>query len=73
MSDVGRVTIDTVARSAHVGRRVSATVNVGGVLVAVECDIEHDRELSSLVAQLDARLSDIALETVQQSLNEENA
>ena len=72
MSDVGKVTIETVGRPTGVVHHVNATVNVGGSLVSVECDSEREPELAQLVDQLYARLSAIALQAVQASLAQED-
>jgi len=71
MSEVGRVTIETVARGGGTVHRISATVNVGGSLVEVHLDSEQDHELQALVDQLNARLRSLALQTIQASFKPE--
>ncbi len=72
MSEVGKVTIEPVAGSTGVLHLVATTVNVGGSLVEVSCDSRSDPELAALVDQLCARLSAIAVHTVQMSLHEKH-
>ena len=70
MSDVGHITIDPVAHGSEVARHIRGTVNVGGSLVQVECDSDHDQELEVLVDRLCARLVRMAVEAVQTSLHD---
>lgn len=73
MSDVGKVTIEPVARSTGIAHHVSAAVNVGGSLVDVQFDSEQDPELAGIIDHLYAKVSSIALETVRASLHHEHA
>ncbi|GAC1467709.1 MAG: hypothetical protein PVSMB7_14680 [Chloroflexota bacterium] len=73
MSDVGKITIEVVARSGKITRHVSAIVNVGGSLVDVECESDQDPELAQLVDHLSTKLSSIALDKVRASLHEQHA
>ncbi len=72
MSDVGRVTIETVAGPKGLVRQISGTVNVGGSLVRVACDSEQDPVLDRAVDDLYARITALALETVHASLRHEH-
>ncbi|HEX8918445.1 MAG TPA: hypothetical protein VF898_08075 [Chloroflexota bacterium] len=69
MSEVGKVTIEPIARPGGIFHHVSATVNVGGSLVSVNEDSEQDRELAELVDRLYTKLSAMGVETVRASLH----
>ena len=71
MSEVGKVTIESVPRSGEIVHRVSTTVNVGGSLVSVTEDSENDPELAELVDRLYGKLSAIGVETIRASLHHE--
>jgi len=72
MSEVGKVTIQTGDRGGRTIRRISATVNVGGSLVAVHPESEQDPERSVLVNELDAKLRSLALQIAQAALKPED-
>ena len=71
MSEVGKVTIETVGRPTGVSHPVHATANVGGSLVEVSCESRSDPELAVLVDQLCAKLAAMALDLVQASLHDQ--
>jgi two-component sensor histidine kinase len=69
MSEVRKVTIETVARGAISMHLINANVNVGGSLVDVSCNSEGDPELQELVDRLQDRLRSLAIEAVNVSLH----
>ncbi len=69
MSEVRKVTIETVARGAVSMHHINANVNVGGSLVDVSCDSEGDSELQQLVDRLQDKLRALAIEAVNTSLH----
>lgn len=73
MSEVGKITIETVAGAGGLVRQISATVNVGGSLVRVQCESAQDPILNRAVDDLYARITSKALETVDASLGQERS
>ena len=69
MSEVRKVTIETVARGTGSLHHISANVNVGGSLVDVSCNSEGDPELQQLVDRLQDKLRSLAIEAVNVSLH----
>ncbi|HEX6510329.1 MAG TPA: hypothetical protein VF221_22085 [Chloroflexota bacterium] len=69
MSEVRRVTIETVPRGSDTVHHVSANVNVGGSLVDVSFDSEQDPELEGIVEQIHVKLRELAIHAVQTSLH----
>src|SRR5450759_2250372 len=69
VSEVRKVTIETVARGAVSMHHINANVNVGGSLVDVSCDSEGDSELQQLVDRLQDKLRALAIEAVNTSLH----
>jgi two-component sensor histidine kinase len=69
MSEVRKVTIETVPRGTVTTHQVTADVNVGGSLVDVSFDSEQDPELHEIVEQLQAKLRAMAVHAVQESLH----
>jgi predicted NBD/HSP70 family sugar kinase len=69
VSEVRKVTIETVARGTASMHHINANVNVGGSLVDVSCDSEGDPELQGLVDRLQDKLRALAIEAVNTSLH----
>jgi hypothetical protein len=69
VSEVRKVTIETVARGAVSMHQINANVNVGGSLVDVSCNSEGDPELQELVDRLQDKLRSLAIEAVNVSLH----
>ena len=69
MSEVRKVTIETIARGTGYLHHVNANVNVGGSLVDVSCNSEGDPELQQLVDRLQDKLRSLAIEAVNVSLH----
>ena len=69
MSEVRKVTIETVARGVGSVHHINANVNVGGSLVDVSCNSEGDPELQHLVDRLQDKLRSLAIEVVNVSLH----
>ncbi len=69
MSEVRKVTIETVAHGTESLHHVNANVNVGGSLVDVSCNSEGDPELHELVDRLEDKLRMLAIDVVNASLH----
>ena len=69
MSEVRKLTIETVARGGISVHHVHATVNVGGSLVDVECDSEGEPELRELVDRLQDKVRVLAIDAVSTSFH----
>ncbi len=72
MSDVGKVTIETVSGPRGLTRQISGTVNVGGSLVRVSCESVQDPVLDRVIDELYTRITAIAMETVHAALQQED-
>jgi hypothetical protein len=69
VSEVRKVTIETIARGGISLHHINANVNVGGSLVDVSFNSEGDPELQQLVDRLQDKLRSLAIEAVNVSLH----
>jgi predicted NBD/HSP70 family sugar kinase len=69
MSEVRKVTIETVASGTGSLHHINANINVGGSLVDVSCNSEGDPELHELVDRLQDKLRALAIDVVSTSLH----